>query len=86
MWNSYVSYLRSEEWRIRRKELMREANNTCENCGDKATQLHHLKYDSLGFEIYSVDVIALCKQCHEDLHLMEGKVKEYGAYRDWEGN
>ena len=77
----YITYLRSEDWKLRRKELMKEANYNCSECGDKAVELHHLKYDNLGFEILGIDVIALCKRCHEDIHLMKGKVKEYGAYR-----
>lgn len=81
--NFYITYLRSEDWKIRRKELMEEASNTCSECGDKATELHHLNYKNLGFEILGVDVIALCKRCHEDIHLLKGKVKEYGSYKSW---
>lgn len=80
---AYIAYLKSEDWRIRRKELMEEANHTCSECGAKATQLHHLSYKNLGFEILDVDVVALCGECHKNLHLMKGKVIEYGEYKEW---
>lgn len=67
-WDSYIEYLKSEDWRERRKELMEEASWTCSDCGDKATQLHHENYDNLGSEELDIDVIPLCNQCHKDRH------------------
>lgn len=50
------------------------ANYMCTKCGDKATQLHHLNYNNLGDEELDIDVVALCKDCHDEIH---GK-GEYG--------
>ncbi len=79
--SEYIEYLRSDDWRERRKELMDEAGWICNRCPNKATQLHHLNYDSLGEEILGEDVEALCKDCHNEEH---GK-GEYGyeEYRGW---
>ena len=79
---SYRRYLMSEDWRERRKELLEEANYECEECGEKATVIHHLKYDNLGEEELGEDVMVLCKECHEDKHLEDGKdtYGEYGEY------
>lgn len=74
----YYKYLQSEDWKERKKELLEEANYTCDECGKKAIILHHLKYDLLGYEMLNVDVVAVCKECHEMLHSYEGD--DYGEY------
>ena len=79
--NAYIFYLRSEDWKERRKELMAEAEGLCSECGGKATQLHHLNYKNLGFEILGADVVALCSSCHKEIHIMHGHVSEYGEYK-----
>jgi len=77
----YVEYLKSVDWKERRKELMEEANYECSECGAKATQLHHLNYNNLGFEELDVDVVALCNSCHKEIHNKE--IDGYGEYREW---
>ena len=72
--DEYLEYLKSTDWKERRKELMEEANNVCSLCGAIATQLHHINYDNLGEEELEVDVIAVCNDCHKEIH---GK-GEYG--------
>jgi len=72
----YIEYLKSEDWRVRRKMLMEEADWTCCECGLKATQLHHLSYENLGEEELEVDVIALCTACHKEKH----NKQEYGEW------
>ena len=67
----YLAYLRSPEWRERRKEFLEEENYECEECGEKATQVHHLNYNSLGEEERE-DVEVLCKECHENKEIEKG--------------
>ena len=76
----YIEYLKSDDWRKRRKQLMEEANWTCSKCGEKATQLHHLNYYNVGDEELDTDVIAVCTDCHNEIH---GK-GDYG-YEDYKG-
>ena len=71
--DDYIEYLKSADWKERRKELMEEAGHVCSSCGAKATQLHHLNYYNLGEEVLDQDVVALCKDCHDEIH-------EKGAY------
>ena len=78
--DSYREYLKSDNWRERRKELMEEAGGICADCGDKATQLHHLNYDNLGEEELDVDVIALCTVCHKERHGNKDGMDGYGDY------
>lgn len=79
--DEYREYLKSDDWRERRKELMEEADWCCSSCGEKATQLHHLSYGNLGEEELEVDVVALCNNCHKEIH---GKEDDYGIYGDWD--
>ena len=66
--NEYAEYLKSDEWKERRKMLMEEADWTCMKCGEKATQLHHVSYENIGEEELIDDVIAVCKDCHDEIH------------------
>ncbi len=80
---SYVAYLRSDDWKERREEILKEARYECEECGDWGNHVHHLKYDRLGEEELGVDVQVLCKDCHlEGVHCSDGKdaFDEYGKY------
>jgi len=79
--SEYIEYLKSDDWKERRKYLMELAGWACSHCGEKATQLHHLNYNNLGNEELDVDVIAVCKDCHDEIH---GK-GEYGyeTYKPW---
>ena len=75
---NYYAYLQSEDWKIRKKELLEQAGYICDHCGGKAILLHHLNYDNLGYEMLFVDVIALCSACHDMIH--EDKI-----YKEYEG-
>ena len=66
--SEYIEYLKSNEWKERRKHLMEQADWICSKCGKKATQLHHISYDNIGEEELDDDVIALCKDCHDEIH------------------
>lgn len=74
----YLGYLRSEEWCEKRKEFLEDENYECEECGEKAKEVHHINYGSLGDEERE-DVMVLCKECHEDKHSEDGK-DVYGEY------
>ena len=76
----YREYLRSDDWRDRRKQLMDEASWTCSDCGDKAKELHHENYDNLGSEELDVDVVPLCTDCHKDRHGNKDGMDGYGDY------
>lgn len=78
----YINYLKSEDWKERRKILMQQANYKCMKCGEKATQLHHLNYNNIGNEILEDDVIALCSDCHKEIH-GKGQYGEHKGYRGY---
>ena len=79
--SEYIDYLKSEDWKERRKILLEQADSICKMCGAKATQLHHLNYFNLGNEILDDDVIALCSKCHKEVHnKVEDGYKPYSGY------
>ena len=62
----YQKYIRSKEWDAKRQEKLEACNHRCEcegGCYRKATQIHHLHYDTLGNESME-DLQALCPKCH----------------------
>jgi len=64
----YIEYLKSDEWKEKRRYLMEVSDWTCSKCGAKATQLHHVSYENIGNEELDTDVIPLCKDCHDEIH------------------
>lgn len=78
---TYEDYLESDHWKGKRKEKVEAAKHMCEVCGEDEIMLvvHHKHYDNLGREKLG-DLIALCPQCHKDVHKkireMNGKSME----------
>lgn len=62
------TYLKSDYWKTRRKELLELAKYVCEICGEKKPlDIHHLNYDNLYNEPKG-DLLVLCRICHEFYH------------------
>ena len=62
----YKKYVRSKEWKAKRQEKLEACDHKCEcegGCYRKATQVHHLHYDTLGEERIE-DLQALCPKRH----------------------
>jgi hypothetical protein len=60
-------YLQSNFWRWRREQYMKRMGYKCEQCRRWAMECHHLSYDHLFCEP-DYDLMALCSECHEDMH------------------
>jgi 5-methylcytosine-specific restriction endonuclease McrA len=59
----YRRYLRSEHWQLTRKAMLKRWP-TCELCRKrKATQVHHIHYESLWNEVPD-DLQSVCGECH----------------------
>ena len=43
-WEEYKEYLESDDWKRKRHVVLKRDNWKCVRCGDKAVQVHHLKY------------------------------------------
>ena len=79
----YIAYMRTDWWQFVRRRCMERAANACERCHDRtAREVHHLTYGRLGDELPE-DVIAVCRQCHAELH---GRVPPFSDTRGgWKG-
>ena len=65
----YREYLISDAWKRKRYVVLKRDNNKCRICGDKATQVHHLKYAKYNIGKEPIDwMISICKPCHEKQH------------------
>ena len=69
MWRRiYDDYLKSPEWKRRRKKIFDRANGICEGCLSRpATQVHHLSYKHVTKE-FAFELVALCENCHDRYH------------------
>ena len=65
--NSYAEYLASNWWKARRRAKLESTGFTCERCPNRATQVHHKHYKTLGRE-KNEDLESLCGACHEHEH------------------
>lgn len=73
----YRRYIRSPEWAAKRAQVLARASLRCEKCDriGLALEVHHLRYDSLGFEPME-DLLALCGDCHEKADTVRREARE----------
>jgi hypothetical protein len=61
-------YLKSKEWKEKRDLVMEFYKSKCNDCGEKATDVHHLHYNNIFKEKFE-DLIPLCRYCHNKKHI-----------------
>ena len=72
----YQTYLKSDAWRYKKREVFLERGRTCEKCmSKKDIQVHHLRYDNI-FNEPLEDLQILCSRCHEKEHGIKRKKKK----------
>ena len=65
----YREYLKSDEWQRKRYVVFKRDNWTCQECGAKATEVHHLKYAKYQIGKEPIDwLVSLCSPCHRKKH------------------
>ena len=65
----YREYLKSDEWKRKRYVVLKRDNWTCQYCGKKATQVHHLKYAKYQIGKEPIKwLVSVCGSCHKDQH------------------
>lgn len=62
-------YLKSEDWKSLRKEVLIRDRYACQICGKRSSSndAHHLRYGKL-FDVTPSDLKTLCRNCHEKAH------------------
>lgn len=64
----YALYLKSPEWRNRRRLVLERDRYKCQGClNAPATEVHHRNYDHRGDEVL-FDCISVCDACHKKIH------------------
>lgn len=64
----YLTYIKSEKWKLFSAAIKHERGNKCENCGyNRRLHAHHLTYERL-FNELPQDIKILCHDCHEKVH------------------
>lgn len=65
---SYDEYITSRGWEVRRADYFSSHPRKCQACGSlDQIHLHHKTYARMGRELDS-DLVALCQQCHSEVH------------------
>ena len=65
--DNYQVYLKSDEWKAKRRKILKMADYKCRRCGARATQVHHETYKRIYNEKLT-DLTALCSDCHSKIH------------------
>lgn len=63
----YEDYLATRHWQRVRTKTLKLSEGRCQRCGELADDCHHTTYRSIGHEVPGVDVIAVCRECHDFL-------------------
>lgn len=66
----YQLYLQSDAWQDKRRRVLERDRHKCRVCGEKADNVHHLTYDRV-YDESLFDLVALCRNCHEEYHVLE---------------
>lgn len=73
-YEGYYDYLESEIWMKKRQEWLKKSNNKCLfRESDKNLNIHHLHYNTLGFESEK-DIMVVCQDCHKKVHYIPTKM------------
>lgn len=65
---NYWAYLKSSEWKRKRRHMLDRADGCCQSCGkSRRLEVHHLSYQNLGYESPE-ELAVLCSECHKALH------------------
>ena len=81
----YNKYLRTHQWRIKRRLAIEYNDNKCQMCGSYGSlgpgryssgffDVHHNSYAHIGHEPIG-DLVVLCSDCHADYHNKQRRYK-----------
>ena len=79
---NYYEYIKSNEWQKVRKKYFssnmfktysKKNKWTCYVCDEdnKPLDLHHRKYKRLGHEKIHIDLVPVCRDCHNHIHSLQ---------------
>lgn len=64
----YKTYLMSDEWQIKKANVLERENFMCQGCGERrASEVYHTSYDHI-YDEFLFELVALCSECHRRYH------------------
>lgn len=76
MKGNYKAYLKSNQWKEKRRTALEFYGNSCGLCGSKHDlQVHHRSYKNIYKETMA-DLMILCETCHYRYHRNEKEKRE----------
>ena len=85
----YKELLKDGRWQIRKTEIMRRDNFTCQKCGARAIDgaflnVHHVKYrkSAKPWEYEDNELVTLCEDCHKAIHDKKDHYIKTTVYKD----
>lgn len=71
--NEYREYLNSDKWYKKKQEVFKLKGKQCHSCGAKfQIDVHHQTYKNIFHENEKLDLIPLCRICHDKVHIQKG--------------
>ena len=69
-YEDYALYLKSDEWKTLRKQVLKRDKYLCVDCLNPGKlQVHHLHYDGIESMTFSMDqLVSVCHTCHAIRH------------------
>lgn len=72
---AYTYYLQSEDWKIKREQVLIRDKYRCRVCKvNKQLEAHHLTYEHI-FQEFLYELITLCGDCHGRLHEIKSTLR-----------
>ena len=80
----YKEYLNSNSWKNLKAKVIKRDGGICQGCFlELPLDVHHLTYERIGDEL-GVDLISLCRQCHDRIHLKPSySSNKWKDYMEW---
>lgn len=73
----YREYLKSQDWKFKRKKKLSKSKKRCAICGwNEMLDVHHVAYKNW-YDVTTGDLRIMCRVCHDLIHKLEneGKIK-----------
>jgi len=73
----YYAYLQTDTWKQKRDRVVKRDMGRCRICNSsKFLNVHHRKYPEVYGEELLIDLITLCKVCHELFHFKINSIRQ----------
>lgn len=73
-YENYKDYLRSPEWRRKRKLVLKRDLYICQAClVNSATEVHHITYEHV-FNEFLFELVSVCRHCHENISSLDASL------------